>query len=406
MGIRFRTGRRRSKRSGSTSLSKTARKANPQTVGMVVGGIFALAGAGFSLFFIIPALKVLDARGWNEVECVIDSSHVESHRSDDGTTYSVEMTYHYEVDGRTYSSDRYQFMGGSSSGRSGKAKIVKEYPEGSKRSCWVNPKSPRDAVIQRSFTPIYFVILFPFVFVAVGLSLFATSLGKKLRKKNVPAMPDWMPDSALEAMGRRSGSVTLKSKGSPKAKFIGMLIFCLFWNGVVTGMIIALVKSIKSGHTEWGLVLFAAIFGAVGIGVFIGLVHSLLALFNARPKITVSSNVIPLGDTIDLKWQMIGNARKISRLAIKLEGQESATYRRGTDTVTDTSTFRSIEIMSSDDYRDLLSGNKELTIPENTMHSFSASNNKITWAIKVTGEIPRWPDIDESFEIIVLPMRA
>jgi hypothetical protein len=373
---------------------------------MVVGLIFALFGTGFSFFFIIPALKVLDAKNWTDVECIIDSSHVESHRGDDSTTYSVEMTYHYDVDGRTYSADRYEFMGGSSSGHSGKAKIVKAYPKGSKQTCWVNPDDPHDAVIQREFTLFYLVILFPFTFVAAGFAVFVTSWKKKLRKKNVPALPDWMPDSALEAMGRRSGSVTLNSKGSPKAKFIGMLIFCLIWNGVVTGMLIALVKSIKSGHTEWGLVLFAAIFGVVGIGVFIGLVHSLLALFNARPKITVSSNVIPLGDTINLKWQMIGNARKISRLAVKLEGQEAATYTRGTDTVTDTSTFRSIEIMSSDDYRDLLSGNREVTIPENTMHSFAASNNKITWAIKVTGEIPRWPDIDESFEIIVLPVRT
>ena len=373
---------------------------------MVVGLIFALFGTGFSFIFIIPALKVLDARDWNEVECIIDSSHVESHRGDDSTTYSVEITYHYDIDGRTYSSDRYQFMGGSSSGRSGKTKIVKAYPKGSTRTCWVNPDNPRDAVIQRNFTPIYFVILFPFVFVAVGLSLLAASLRKKLRKKDVPAMPDWMPNAALEAVGRRAGSVTLKSKGSPKAKFIGMLFFCLIWNGVVTGMLIALVKSIKSGHTEWGLVIFAAIFGAVGIGVLVGLGHSFLALFNARPKITVSTNVIPLGDTIDLKWQMTGNARKISNLSIHLEGQEAATYRRGTDTVTDTSTFTSVEIMSSDDYRDIVSGKQELTIPKNTMHSFSASNNKITWAIKVAGEIPRWPDIDESFEIIVLPMRT
>jgi hypothetical protein len=37
------------------------------------------------------------------------------------------------------------------------------------------------------------------------------------------------------------------------------------------------------------------------------------------------------------------------------------------------------------------------------MHSFSANNNKIIWTLTVKGEISRWPDVDESFDVTVSP---
>jgi hypothetical protein len=39
------------------------------------------------------------------------------------------------------------------------------------------------------------------------------------------------------------------------------------------------------------------------------------------------------------------------------------------------------------------------------MHSFKADNNQIIWSLTVHGDIPRWPDIKDSFEIVVPPMR-
>jgi len=38
------------------------------------------------------------------------------------------------------------------------------------------------------------------------------------------------------------------------------------------------------------------------------------------------------------------------------------------------------------------------------MHSFESPHNKITWFVKVTGDIPRWPDIDEAFPIRIRPL--
>ena len=46
---------------------------------------------------------------------------------------------------------------------------------------------------------------------------------------------------------------------------------------------------------------------------------------------------------------------------------------------------------------------KKFRIPAGTMHSFSANNNKIIWTLTVKGEISRWPDVDESFDVTVGP---
>jgi hypothetical protein len=39
------------------------------------------------------------------------------------------------------------------------------------------------------------------------------------------------------------------------------------------------------------------------------------------------------------------------------------------------------------------------------MHTFKSKNNKFLWHFQVKGDIPRWPDVDESFEFEVLPFR-
>ncbi len=38
------------------------------------------------------------------------------------------------------------------------------------------------------------------------------------------------------------------------------------------------------------------------------------------------------------------------------------------------------------------------------MHSFASDHNAVVWAIHVHGEIPRWPDVNETFEIEVRPL--
>ena len=49
-------------------------------------------------------------------------------------------------------------------------------------------------------------------------------------------------------------------------------------------------------------------------------------------------------------------------------------------------------------------GHIEALIPANVMHSFVASNNKITWKLKFQGDIRRWPDVKDEFDLVVRPI--
>jgi hypothetical protein len=102
-------------------------------------------------------------------------------------------------------------------------------------------------------------------------------------------------------------------------------------------------------------------------------------------------------------WQVSGRVERIERLRVYLEGREEATYRRGTDTYTDKSTFRTIEIADTTDRREIFSGSVGLVVPEDTMHSFEASNNKIIWDLCVRGDIHRWPDVKDDYPFVILP---
>ena len=50
------------------------------------------------------------------------------------------------------------------------------------------------------------------------------------------------------------------------------------------------------------------------------------------------------------------------------------------------------------------SGNRDVTVPLETMHSFESSNNKVVWSIHLKGEIPKWPDIDDEYPLKVGPV--
>ena len=115
------------------SYKAISSKSNQKQMGpgcmIVFFSLFLLAGLGFLwLNAIGPALRIQAAKDWPSVPCRILSSEVKRHSGDDGSTYSILIKYEYQYKGKQYTSDRYSFFTGSSSGREGKAKIVAQHP--------------------------------------------------------------------------------------------------------------------------------------------------------------------------------------------------------------------------------------------------------------------------------------
>ncbi len=359
-------------------------------------GIFAIAGLGMLYpFGIKPIAKTLDARSWVATSCKVLLAEVRSHEGDDSTTYSVYILYEYEFNGQTYKSDRYDFLGGSSSGRQGKTRIVERYRSDPSPVCYVNPVNADEAILKRGFHAKLLLALFPLPFLLVGLGgVYFTLRGK--RRTDFRDVSQLRPDDA--------GPAVLKPKHSPLAKLVGMILFALIWNGIISFLVREVVAGFQRGHPSWFLTLFAVPFVVIGL-VTIGLVvYQSLALFNPRPHLEVSSTAISLGGAAELRWRLSGKVSRISELTVKLLGVEQATYRRGTKTHTDRNTFYEMELYRTTNPGEIALGQVGFVIPSDTMHSFEADNSKILWSLDLRGDIKRWPDVKESYPIEVVPM--
>ena len=397
------------------SLSRTGARRRKKTgwLLLTMGTFFFLLGATFTWFiFVKPLIRTWQAQAWPAVPCEIISSDVASHRSDDGYTYSVEISYRYHIDERSYTSDRYDFLDMSTSGHSGKQKVVSRYPAGSTATCYVNPDNPHDAVIHRGFSAELLFGLIPSVFALIGIGMCIGGIRMLRPKSPAIAPPSPHKDAATEhprpGSGRdttpaaSAGPVVLEPGHGRWTQFAFFLFFALIWNGISWTVLVLAWRD-----RAWIAVLFISLFILVGVAVLGGVVYSLLALMNPKVRITLDRRRIPLGETLAIDWQLIGQAGRLRSLHLTLEGYEEATYRRGTRSVTDRHAFACLDVMHLTDRRALLTatGHAEVTLPIDAMHSFDADHNRIEWKLHAHGDIARWPDVNDTWTVTVEPRR-
>lgn len=396
-------------------------------------GLFLAVGLGVGYFLVDDARNAFEAPRWTPTPCTVEASNVREHEStSDGHTsytYSVDILYRYQVGGHTYRSNRWRFPGGSSSGRGAKQAIVDEYPPGRDFTCYVNPRDPALAVIQPRVGASALLFALPLVFALVGAGgLFGMlrSRGQDRRQAqstardefadpargrhaSVAASPSRVASAALAAesylpkVPGGGGALTLEPQSTPFGRVFGMLFVALFWNGIVSVFVWQLVLSFQRGSPEWFLAIFLIPFELIGLALIGGFFWSVLALANPRATVSLRSACVPLGGELELRWELSGRTHVIERLTIHLEGVEEVSYRRGTSTHTERNTFRKIEIVNTDDRRELEQGRERVTVPAGTIHSFEAPNNKITWNLVLEGEIRRWPNVSEKYPIVVVP---
>ena len=380
-------------------------------IAVVVCAMFLIVGSIFLYIVTIrPLWGVLSARNWVETPCRIVSSEVEVHRND-GDTYRAKVVYTYTFGGREYTGDRSHFMGHmSSSGRKGKQKIVDQYPAGAERVCYVDPADPGEAVLTPGLTADMWWGLFPLPFVLIGGGgLFYAIFGARKSGDGASLATSTAPGRRAPAVDLTAagfeddGPAVLRPETSPFVQFVLALFFASFWNGIVSLFVYQAWESFQRGRPEWFLTLFLTPFVAIGAGLLVWVLYAFAALFNPRPVLTLSRRRIPLGGAAELAWTFSGNSGAVRRLTIALEGEEQATYRRGTDTHTDEHTFYRNVLLETEDPLDISEGRVEFSIPADSMHSFTADNNKLVWSISVAGEIPLRPDVKTTFPIQVIP---
>lgn len=270
----------------------------------------------------------------------------------------------------------------------------------------------------------YFMLLLPLLFITISVvgirfvwapkSITESKVGEVLRtpvldrkRAALEAHEARLQEQSMqEDMGEfygEQGPVELKPNAGPVAKFIGALVIGLFINGIVGFIVYQFAQSWQAGRPEWFLMIFIVVFGLVGLAMIGAIIHSFLGLFLPRPVVTINTRNLALGDTAELNWNIPGTAR-MTEFLITLEGREEATYRRGTDTHTETHTFYRQHIIRTSEAHEIVKGRVEFVIPHDIVPTFKASNNTIQWQIRLRGIIPNYPDIDYEYDIYLRPL--
>ena len=415
-------------RGGVAGSPLSERRRSRGGTGCLVGffTLFAVVGlAVFLPFFAWPAARAVASRGWDEVPCTILSSAVGVHESSDGDpTYSIDVAFEYQRGGASFRSERYSFFDASSSGRDGKEAVVAALPPGARTVCYVDPADPASAVLERSPFPWVFIGCFPLVFVLVGVGgVYGVLRSGRRRRRLVaaegerrlppasgaaalaaPAPPGKAPaglaEAGLEAWAP-PGPVLLEAGGGRVGRLVGLAFATVFWNGIV-GVFVWLQWREGTLLEPSCVSLFLIPFVLVGLLLLLSVPHQVLALWNPRPVVDLSRVLFP-GAEVTLGWRFRGAASRLRRLRITVEGREEATYRRGTTTTTDKRVFARIVVVDTADPLRLVQGSAPLVLPPDTMHSFTASHNKVVWELVVDGEIGFWPDVADRVPLHVYP---
>ncbi len=391
-------------------------------------GFFAMIG-GIAFVFIvwnmlIPAIRsstvYVETTG-----VVLDKRLVESH-GDDGTTYRPEILIRYKANGQTFETWTYDAAKIASSGRKGKQAILDRFQVGARYPCWYDPDDPGKAVVKRGIgflVPLF--TLFPLIFVGIGVGGIVYHRRQRHREAERTRALEWgeappLPEGRRYAnvpeidLSDRPGETLRYSLAGDRSSWVGVLFlfgFAVFWNGITSIFVYQAVQSHLAGRPEWGLTIFITPFVLIGLGVAFALVYTavrtlLIAVGVGPTEVEISDHPLRSGGTYEVLVRQKGRLT-MSSLRLTLVCEESATYRQGTDTRTETKNVVSREIVREEDFEIHkefpFESRREMTLPDGAMHSFEADHNKITWKLVVNGEIVGWPDIERAFPVSVVP---
>jgi len=231
------------------------------------GLLFLAFGCGFLYLILLrPLGQIIAARQWVATPSQVVSSAVQSGTdSTHGSTYSVAIRYTYTVNNKRYESSRYDLVGGASSGRAGKEAIVRQHPPGSELTCFVNPRDPSIAVIDRGLRPIMWFALLPCLFVAIGIFCLVAAF----RKTTAVA-----PETASVPWQSRKDWADGRIKSADRQSFVVISLFAVFCNAISWAVLIVNWSEVMraKGPGKW----IEFLFPAVGVGLLSAAVYCLL----------------------------------------------------------------------------------------------------------------------------------
>ena len=139
-----------------------------------------MIGLGFFLFtilFVQGIFNVVRSAKWQRSTCKVIDSYLHTDQSSSTSSgsktpsYRLRILFAYTYEGKEFLSDRYDFIRWGTGGKR-LTRILNQYPAEAKVECFINPKKPYQAVLNRGFTFRYLMGMLPLVIAGAGLIMF------------------------------------------------------------------------------------------------------------------------------------------------------------------------------------------------------------------------------------------
>jgi len=386
------------------------------------GGLAALV-----VFLVVPQWRV--NHEFVETTCRLEEKRLGQTDSEDGTLYRPELKIEYQVDGQPYhSSWTYDVRHAYSSGPEDQETVLKQFTLGKQYPCWYDPADPYVVVLLREqnwWIPLVLIIPVSFILIGGGGFLYSVLRWGKSAERCAAIAQRVQEHDLFNSNGRfqrrfpnvpddsditNSPGTTLKFRlpigTSPGWALFGTLLACLFWNGVVSVLVVLALRGYFDGSPLF-LTLFIVPFVLVGIALIVFFIRQLLLTTGIGPTLVeISDHPLHPGEQCRLFVSQSGRLR-MNSLAVLLVCQETATFRQGTDTRTEAREVYRQEVFRRDGFEVRhglpFEAQCELAVPAGAMHSFKADHNEVNWKLVVSGNVAGWPDYQRTFQLIIHP---
>jgi hypothetical protein len=238
---------------------------------------FLAGGIVMSWMYFSGYTHYMEALGWEEVPCWIESAGLENHSDSEGSTYKATATYHYEFAGRTWKGDRVSLYSGADNIGHFQQKAHRELsqyvmkksaateaakPEDATKAfhCYVNPDKPTEAVLYRTlrWEMQSFMAIFALTFPAVGAGLvFGGLIGAGIKKRET-ALKEQYPEEPWKWTSQWAESAIPETR-TVWAK--ALHLYTLWSALVVFPLIYATLSSgaFQQGGAAWLVMIFPAL---------------------------------------------------------------------------------------------------------------------------------------------------
>lgn len=171
------------------------------------GLIFAGAGLAAFYFLGVQFLENAATYSWAKAPCDYERVEIQTNPSSEENPFDLAVNYRYRFEGQHYVSTQVSRSGGHSGSEYEPLALRRKAMQAEGGGvCYVDPKNPMEAVLERRGLSSALWLLFPIPFLAIGIAVLYGGI-RALRKGNAENDPPALDDSSEKLNGRRAAMV-------------------------------------------------------------------------------------------------------------------------------------------------------------------------------------------------------